>query len=41
MCTEDTVITDPLGAVRSVLDVFHQQVNISFVGMCECLKFRD
>ena len=32
MCTEKTVVTDPLGTVRSVLDVFHKQVN----SRCEC-----
>ena len=38
--TGDTVVTDSLGAVRSALDVFHQQVNISLLDSCECLKSR-
>ena len=32
MCTEKTVVTDPLGTVRGVLDMFHKQVN----SRCEC-----
>ena len=35
MCTEKTVVTDPLGTVRGVLDMFHKQVN----SRCECQGF--